>query len=351
MANPRAQVPPFYVTLAGSATGGPHANPLAHPVAELKVTATGAVLGTIGAPRGYQGYVAVSGAASDRSFVLAAQTPLVPVHGHGPQTLGERTKFYLLTIDPGARTPERRMRLTALPTPVLPGWDVFQKLAVSPDGSRLAVLLGTPQADAFPAAQQLSVYSLATGTVRSRVIYSLDLPMSWQADSRTLGVIGSLQPLRTHPSTWSPRYSFLLIDTASPNPGLTGRAVFPVSNSLHLRWYAATLTADGRTVIGSVNDDPAAQPAPAVTDNPGYDLLALYNARTGRREAVIRKLPTAPGGTGLNTSYVLWSDSSGRVMVIVTGPYRKHPAAGIYSGGRFIPLRIASGTSPADSAW
>ncbi|MHB1432108.1 MAG: RNA polymerase sigma factor [Streptosporangiaceae bacterium] len=320
-------------------------------LAELKVTATGAVLGRIGAPGGYQGYVAVSGAASDRSFVLAAQTPLVPVRGHGPQTLGERTKFYLLTIDPAARAPERRLRLTALPIPVLPPWDVYQKLALSPDGSRLAVLLGTPEADTFPAAQQLSVYSLANGTVRSRVIYSLNFPMSWQADSRTLGVIGSLQPLRTHPRGWSPRYSYLLIDTASPNPGLAGRATFPVSNSLHLRWYAATLTADGRTVIGSVNDNPSAKWAPAVTDNPGYDLLVAYNARTGRREAVIRRLPTAPGGTGLNTSYVLWSDSSGRVMVIVTGPYRKHPEAGIYSGGRFIPLPIASGTSPSDSAW
>ncbi len=351
VANPRAQVPPFYVTLAGTSGGGPHVNPLAHPAAELRATATGAVLGSIGAPRGYQGYVAVSAAASDRSFVLAAQTPLVPVHGHGPQTLGERTKFYLLTIDPAARTAERRLRLTALPIPVLPPWDVYQKLALSPDGSRLAVLLGTPQAGDFPAAQQLSVYNLATGAVRSRVIYSLNFPMSWQSDSRTLGVVGSLQPLRTHPQGWSPRYSYLLIDTAAPGSGLTGRATFPVANSLHLRWYAATLTADGRTVIGSVNDNPSAKWAPAVTDNPGYDLLVAYNARTGRREVVIRRLPTAPGGTGLNTSYVLWSDSSGRVLVIVTGPYRKHPQAGIYSGGRFIPLPIASGTSPSDSAW
>jgi len=293
----------------------------------------------------------VSAAASDRSFVLAAQTGLVPVHGHPPQTLGARTKFYLLTIDPAARAPGRRLRLTALPTPVLPPWDTYRQLALSPDGSKRAVLLGTPQADKYTYGQLLSVYDLATGTARNWVFNSDNLPMSWQADSRTLGVVGSLQPVRVYSGGSSPRFSYLLVDTASPGRKLRARVIFPVPNSLHLRWYAAALTADGRTVIGSLNDNPWARPAPAVTYSPGYDLLVTYNALSGKREVVIRKLRTSPGGSGLNTTYLLWSDGSGRVMVIVTGPYRKHPEADIYSGGRFIPLPVASGTSPSDSAW
>ena len=58
-------VPPYYIALAGQPDTPEHA--------VIRASATGAVLATVKPPRPYRSFTFVSGAADDRTFVLAAQ--------------------------------------------------------------------------------------------------------------------------------------------------------------------------------------------------------------------------------------------------------------------------------------
>ena len=113
-------------------------------------TLTGKRLATISPPTG-GGFVGVTGAADDRTFVLATQGGT----------------WYLLKIRPGAPPVET---LTPLDFPVPSGADI-NGIALSPDGTKLAVLYQVARkGDGFPYSGPftLGIYSVATGkAVRS----------------------------------------------------------------------------------------------------------------------------------------------------------------------------------------
>ena len=101
-------VPPYYVALAGQP------DPPEHAV--IRASATGAVLATVKPPRPYRSFTFVSGAADDRTFVLAAQrwwNVTSGTQGADAQQRDNTTPvvFFALRFDPRTRTAQ----LTRLP--------------------------------------------------------------------------------------------------------------------------------------------------------------------------------------------------------------------------------------------
>jgi hypothetical protein len=105
--------------------------------AVVRVTATGAALATITAPRPCSTLIGVTAAADNRTFMLAAQE-LAQL----PLTTPPATRFFLLRIDPAGRGPAGREQLTPLPIPEQAPGRAVSDVALSPDASRLAVTVG-----------------------------------------------------------------------------------------------------------------------------------------------------------------------------------------------------------------
>src|SRR5262249_7120772 len=141
-----AGLPAYDVALAPGPLGGQPAQ------AVVRATATGAVLATVRPPRPYATFSAVTGAADDRTFVLAAQPRQQPTaSGH------VLIKFFLLRLDPAAGT----ARLTALRIPTVSGsWIQGAGIALSPAGSKLAVALSIERQSV------IELFDLAGGPVR-----------------------------------------------------------------------------------------------------------------------------------------------------------------------------------------
>jgi hypothetical protein len=158
-------------------------------LAVVRATATGATLArvTTRIP-----FVGVTGAADDRTFVLDAQRQVM---GPTVQWPGQPA-FYLLRLS-GAGAEESFTRLTI---PALPKGTAVTGLALSPDGSTLAVEVGSGNGQ--PGLLEIRVYTLATGAFRTWSTHGSDdsvdpggftgsgvdgsQTISWTADSRTL---------------------------------------------------------------------------------------------------------------------------------------------------------------------
>jgi hypothetical protein len=138
-----AGVPPYYVAVKNSSQ------------AQVRATATGATLATI---KTSVPFVGVTGAADDRTFVLDAQRQVM-----GPTVLWpDPPKFYLLRLNASGG----EKSLTRLALAALPKGTAVTGLALSPDGSKLAVEVDT-QINENPGLLEIRVYTLATGAYRT----------------------------------------------------------------------------------------------------------------------------------------------------------------------------------------
>ena len=171
-------VPPYYVAVANSS------------LTVVRATWTGATLARITTRTPVVG---VAGAADGRTFVLDEQRSIM---GGSVTWVGQPT-FYLLRLT-ASGTEES---LTRLAVPAIPNGTVVSGLALSPDGSKLAVDVDS---DSWPQARLMEImtYTLATGAFRSWTTSgatNADAPfgftgsgvdgaqsISWTADSRTL---------------------------------------------------------------------------------------------------------------------------------------------------------------------
>ena len=227
-----AALPHYYVALAY--TGSEQCCELGKPYspvtqAVVRVTTTGQAVATIKPPHPYGTFVAVSAAADDRTFVLAAQPrERLTLSGHLPVT-----KFFLLQISPGRHDPASRARLTPLPIPVVPSG--LSDFAVSPDGTRLAVVLGGVPGEG----PDLDVVNLATGASRTWSALSgigngkayNQESLSWGADNRTLAFLyaggpgrgaGGVRLLDTARPGGELLASSRLVDRSAVRPGCRG---------------------------------------------------------------------------------------------------------------------------------
>jgi hypothetical protein len=176
---------------AGSFTGVPayYVAVESPSLAAVRATATGATLASVTTRIPFVG---VAGAADDRTFVLDAQRQVM---GPTVQWPGQPV-FYVLRLS-AAGAEESFTRLTI---PALPTGTAVTGLALSPDGSTLAVEVDSGNGQ--PGLLEIRVYTLATGAFRIWSTRGSDDPVdpggftgsgvdgsqtiSWAADSRTL---------------------------------------------------------------------------------------------------------------------------------------------------------------------
>jgi hypothetical protein len=320
-------IPPYAVGLAP----GPLAAQSTRAV--VRATASGTVLATLTPPGGYSSFTWVTAAADDRTFVLAA-------YGRGPATGSAQTRparnttgFFLLRLDPAAG----QARLTPLPVPAQPdppglGSEV-SGIALSPDGSRLAVALG----DEAGGRSELKLFNLHGGSARewqgarsggqlSANVLGAN-PLSWTADGRTLAVdqwVGFTINVR-------------LLDTAAAGGNLwSGRRAATFAH-----WPSGTvagsaiITPDGTKII-----------AMAVTHQATQIQVNEFSASTGKAVGTVVRLRYRRGAI---TSWpsVLWSDSSGSTLIVKTTrpgtrPVKNPDAApgvfGVVTSGHFTLL-------------
>jgi hypothetical protein len=118
-------------------------------------TVTGKRLATVAPPTGTT-FAAITGAADDRTFVVDTQPGSLDPESEPWQP---RT-WYLLRIDPGSAHPAR---LTPLPIPGTAAGTNVMGIALSPDGTELAVALQPDGLNDPSAPTYLRVYSVASG--------------------------------------------------------------------------------------------------------------------------------------------------------------------------------------------
>jgi hypothetical protein len=148
---PAAGLPTYYLTFsqpAGATT----------PVGlVLAATVTGKKLFTLQPPRGLS-FAGITGAADDRTFVADAHWEPYGVSGSEARS---RTWYLVRVVGAGSRA---SLTMRELPIPPTPVGTVISAMALSPDGTELAVA-SEPLSDNPRVRQQLRVYSVATGAV------------------------------------------------------------------------------------------------------------------------------------------------------------------------------------------
>jgi hypothetical protein len=333
-------VPAYYVVIHG-------------PSVEVLATATGTILATfVLAPA----FVAVSGTADDRTFVLAAVRK-------------SQIALYLLRLNPQAGT----ARLNALPIAVATGSSLqFAGLALSPDGSKVAVAVNNDSSNRTHGSG-IWVYDLATGTRREWLWPSADSKvsetgiapgsgwLSWAADDKTLafvietGVLAGFIAVR-------------LLDTAVPGTDLSRSRVVlswvQIEGTPQPQVESPLLTADSSTIVlGQCEVAGDGGPGcPGMSGSQGRfvpETLSIdeYSARTGHRIATVYQRPyNVPQAQSANAGpppSVLWVNPSGTVLIISTGaPLATQSAElGIVRDGTFTPLRVQGTALTGTAAW
>jgi hypothetical protein len=326
-------VPPYYVAVKNSSQ------------AQVRATATGAVLAKISTSTPF---VAVTGAADDRTFVLDAQRQVM-----GPTVLWpEQPKFYLLRL----KASGAEKSFTQLALPALPNGVSVTGLALSPDGSKLAIEVDR-QLNSKPELLQIRVYTLASGGYRAWSANGLEdsedpngftgsgvdgaASISWAANSRTLAF------------DWqdnSGGYGVRQLDTAASGDNLitdsrlavteyvpTAKAP-PMSPPDYVSSCVtdAIMSADGSSVVCGYASG-TLRSANAYRTTTGF---IRYSTKTGRPGQVYG-VSTFNGQGGGDIS-VWWTSATGKTLIggILSA---KGIHVGVITGQTFTPLPGSGG--------
>jgi hypothetical protein len=355
---PFAGVPPYYIVLAGQ---NPSPAVIQRQQAEIRATASGAVLWRVAPPPPYNTFTAVA-AGNDHTFVLAAEKWKVTRKDGGTSYQSTAFKFFLLRLGAGGHV----RRLTPLPIPPEPARAEVSGFALTPDGRRFAVALRGDDGGPGP---EIQVFSLPAGAERvwtwpdggpiTNNAGGQGEVLSWSGDGHTLAfqqwVAGNIIHIR-------------LLDTTTPGGSLQA------ASRLLLRWpgdgatwhyvhgkishvlfgFSAVITGDGSKLVAATED---------LTRHPLSSALAFteFSARTGKVVTVLGRWPI-PGLYPGQTQDVLWADSSGRTLIVlahVPGTPAKDPRGvnsagyriefGVQRGNRFTPLPGAP--VPGPNSW
>jgi hypothetical protein len=295
--------------------------------AKIRATASGKLVATVSPPAPCNAFESFTGAASDRTFVFAAQRYTYDKTGNERYQQDQETplKFMILRITPGGRPQLSALslpeRLTAAQKPTL---------ALSPDGTRLAVAYGGSGQTAV-----VQVITLATGQMRqwasprpaaTPVLTGLG---AWTSDGRVLAagqmLTGPGGVIRSGPTRMR------LLDTAAPGTNLAAGKLLTLHGAHD---FSSFITPDGTKLIGGYGGMPARRGG---THESGA--LGVYSARTGALLRVVARWQLHGQGalSGNARQMVAWSSLSGS-RLIVEMPHGKHGQAGFLTGGKFTPL-------------
>jgi hypothetical protein len=334
-----AAVPPYYVALASA---GGHADVYDGDatIAQVRATATGAVLARVRPPKPYVSFSGVSAAADDRTFVLSAQGTTRPalteqqLRKEYPRGYVPPARFFLLRIDPGGREPAS---LRALPAGFLPAHATLSAMALSPDGAFLAAEIAP--GPAIGPLSHLYVFNLATGTSRTWSYQTGNGPsapaglgyggvnagaLSWTADGKRVAFVGPGQSPRD-----PERVRLLDVTAAGSDLAANSGPLAPLPPGDHmgdLSWRWAVVTPDGLTAV--IVEELASDRAPVQV----RDRLLKVSGATGR-VTVLNDLNVL---AGYQYEQVMYVSPDGGTLV-VSGA-RRGSTAGILRDGRYTPL-------------
>lgn len=346
-----AAVPPYYVALT-SYRGGPPSASKQHAV--VRATATGRVIATITAPAPYATFGAVTAAANDRVFVLAAGSWKVTHQNGGTSVHESPAKFFLLRLGKAGHPAS----LSPMPVPAQPHG--MADIALSPDGRKLAVATNHRSGNQVinPA---ITVFTLASGAARTwswhgrAWITNNDAVnqqlLSWTADGRTIAFeqwVADDEQVR-------------LLDTAAPGSDLKSSAlVLDFRHQAYTDWhfvhdrivdalagYNALITPDGTKIVCGT-DTATLHP---VTANLHF---TEFSASNGKAQRELDNTLVSRGGDGLSQD-VLWVSPTGSTLIVSAvrigaSAREDRSVIGILRGSRLTPLP-GNWQTVSDVAW
>jgi hypothetical protein len=330
-----AEVPPYYVALTRP-TGS---------AAVVRATATGAVLATLTPPSPYGMFSGVTAAADDRTFVLAAQPS--PTSRQD----GDPTGFFLLCLNPAGQP---TAGLTALPIPAESAGGTVTGIALSPDGSRLAVVVR--KGSSASENSEIVVYTLATGSATQWQWATsgwignwkpFGSPLSWTANGQMLAFQAWREVQTPLTRAAAPRLhqkvkvslttEVRLLDADGPGGSLA-------SSTLVVEWAASgsyllgtntIITPDGTEIVcvtgtqSSLSSVATEQPSGVATE---------YSVSTGKIVGFLggqlsASSPASTPRVSRPVQDVLWSSTTGSTLIVATST-----GAGVLTGDQFTPI-------------
>jgi hypothetical protein len=293
----------------------------------IRATATGAILATVKVPKPYGMFSFVTAAADDRTFILSAQRywPIASgTRGLAAEHRDNTTPvvFFRLRYDPATRT----TRLTQLHLPQTVPAATLSGMGVSPDGSRLALVL-------HPA--QIMIITLATGASQSR---------TWPGSAHSTGTwVGNDKP-SGQPVSWTASGQALAFPLTTRSGGITSVMLLDTGSPGSLRSAQRIVTFRG---LGHAKDGPIGD----ALITPDGTRIVTVAMRGTQAQAQVREFSvrtgqpvSPPPGTAprsLTLWGVLWTDSSGGTLIVSglqTLPGHDASVTGVLRGGRFTPL-------------
>ena len=332
-------VPDYYVALA--ADGNPNFVP-SHAV--VRSTASGRVLATI-RPPAHGTFVAVTAAASDRTFVLGEQPWAT---GGAVQTFEPET-FYLLTLGRSGTVKGTR-RLPGVP--VQPQGSMVTGLALSPGGHKLAVAFQPAHLTAEK--MGIRIYSIPSGATRTwfaggTIGMSEDDSgaISWTADGRTLAfdwidttevAVRLLNTSARGGSLIADSRLAVVIRTLTPRPG-----PFPARQPLSCQ-TDQIISPDGSVIVCGASAIVSVIRVGHSVKITAEEAFLEYSAATGKLLRTMDK-HTVQGSAAIG---LYWSAPAGKVLIVATAA-GSGSRAGVLRGARFTPLPGAANLGAA--AW
>jgi hypothetical protein len=328
---PYAGVPRYYAyTLQGNiydytSHGTEYVGSVAGRYLRIRATDTGKLITVLAPPKPYNDFRMISADATGTVFVLGAMHDWQRYANSLPRVFArnQATPMHFLAV----RITGGRARVTSLQLPVTVTPGQAPSMALSPDGTRLALAYGGRGKPAT-----VDVITLPGGRVRRWTSPQVPwVPLlgdrgAWTANGRTLVLREGYVPAGTQ---------VRLIDTAAPSSSLAaGRLLVlraPVGESAPQQVF---ITPDGTKLIGGTSG-PQFRPRNGIARG----ALSVYSARTG---ALLQRLApwkwnnndNRPGHGGGPQAQIAWSNPSGG-QLIVLNPVDHRNTLGSLTGGTF----------------
>lgn len=326
---------------------------------ELRSTLTGKTLFTLQPPRGLS-FAGITGAADDRTFVADAHRDPYGAFNSGGRS---RTWYLVRVTGTGSRA---ALTMTKLPVPATPVGTQILAIALSPDGTKLAVGTVPWTNDVTHVKQTLTVYSVATGAV----LRSWSTPIGdtnwvlmggggYGGDPNTavawvgndaLAFAGAVQTKQ------GPTLTVRVLDISRPDGDLLG-ATRPTTSvptgfggsdrktpfGCDPNWRANVLiTGDGNSfVCGGSGTSGAQLPESRCVQGTAWNTVAFagFSLATGKRTFLSGYRTTCQGGSLV--AYAVWVNATGSTIVGWMHFANSLPGKfGVFSNGSFRPLPI-----------